>query len=319
MGALYNILIWLLSSWRPALLFSFKALMQLWAFGFKMFLASLLDAVFTRLDYLIIGKLFAPTTLGFFQRAKELNMYMARFASNSLMSVLFPVFSQVKNNTQRMQEIVGKTLSILSFVVFLMLGGFYLVSNEFIMIAFGEKWLPSLPFLQMIILSSFSYPLSGVYLNILRSKGRSREFLRLEFYKKSLLGCNFIVLYLWGIDAYLYGLVVTSVLGLLLNTYYASRVIELTFFKLIKPVLEQLGVVVVTVNFILYIIPAISLGVVWVFFIKGGLFVGMFVLVNELLKIKSYLYVKDVIFSGFEVLKLRFYNEIGGGDFDSNK
>ncbi len=51
--------------------FSFKALKQLWGFGFRMFLAGLLDAVFSRLDFLIIGKIFSASTLGYFQRAKR--------------------------------------------------------------------------------------------------------------------------------------------------------------------------------------------------------------------------------------------------------
>ncbi len=37
-GIIYNILIWNSAHWKPSLQFSFKALFQLWGFGFRMFL-----------------------------------------------------------------------------------------------------------------------------------------------------------------------------------------------------------------------------------------------------------------------------------------
>ena len=40
--------------------------------------------------------------------------------------------------------------------------------------------------------------------------GNSKAFLRLEIYKKLMASVNFVVLYFWGIDAFLYGLVVHS-------------------------------------------------------------------------------------------------------------
>ena len=77
-GVIYNLLIWSFGRWVPSLSFSLKALMQLWGYGFRMFLSGLLDAIFTRLDFLIIGKMFLPQTLGFFERAKSLNLMVVQ-------------------------------------------------------------------------------------------------------------------------------------------------------------------------------------------------------------------------------------------------
>jgi len=94
-GFIFNIFIWYASDWKPSFLFSFKALKQLWGFGFHMFLVGVLNAVFSRLDYIVIGKLFTPTALGFYQRAKSLNMMLVQYSSGSLMTVMFPVLSKV--------------------------------------------------------------------------------------------------------------------------------------------------------------------------------------------------------------------------------
>jgi len=115
MGIIYNIVIWFSARWRPSLTFSWKALTQLWGFGFRMFLASILAALFERLDLLLIGKFFPVTVLGYFQRAKSLNDMIAQYTSGSMTSVLFPLLSQVQRHTLRFQGIVLKLFGVLCF------------------------------------------------------------------------------------------------------------------------------------------------------------------------------------------------------------
>ncbi len=124
-GIFYNIFIWRTSHWKPTFSFSLKALMQLWAFGFHMFLSGLLNTIFASLDTLIIGKIFPPATLGYFNRAKSLNQMAITYSSGSLMSVLFPVLSKVQNDLPRFQHIIKKSLGIIVFIIFFLLGGLY--------------------------------------------------------------------------------------------------------------------------------------------------------------------------------------------------
>ena len=238
-GLVYNIVVWSISTWSPSLTFSLKALTQLWSFGFRIFLSGMLDAIFTRLDFLIIGKLFPPATLGYMQRAKSLNNMVVQFSSSSLMTVLFPILSKVKNDLARYQNIIVRILGVICFVVFMLVGGLYVISGELIVFLFSEKWLPSVELFKILALSGFSYPISALLVNILKSRGNSRIFLRLEIYKKTLMAANFAILYFYGINSYLYGLVGVSILSVLLNIYYASREIKLPFIVFIKPIFVQ--------------------------------------------------------------------------------
>ncbi|RLA52875.1 MAG: hypothetical protein DRR42_06430 [Gammaproteobacteria bacterium] len=289
MGVVFNISIWTASKWRPSLLFSFKALKQLWGFGFRMFLSGVLDAIFTRLDFLIIGKLFPPATLGFFQRAKSLNSMAVQASSGSLMAVLFPVLSQVKNDLPRFQNIVIKIMGVICFFVFLLLGGLYLGSEELVIFLFGQKWGPAVDYFQILVLSGFGYPVSSLLVNVLASRGNSKGFLRLEVYKKILTSANFGVLLFLGIDAYLYGLIVTTALSLLLNILFASREIKLSAFCFMRPVVTQ-----ATVSFV-----AVLVSIYWVvetgmengallFLIKGTVFTSTYLFINWLFETESY-------------------------------
>ena len=292
---IYSIIIWNAAKWMPSLLFSFKALMILWGFGFRMFLAGLLDTVFERLDFIIIGKLFEPATLGLYQRARSLNELVAKYSSGSLIRVLFPVLSKVQNDLPRFQNIIIKSLGIICFVVFLLLGGLYVVSEELIVLLFGEKWFPSVGYFKILVLSGFAYPVSALLVNILSSRGNSKAFLRLEIYKKIIFAINLYVGFLFGIEGYLYGLLLASILAVNLNILFAMREISLPFLVFFKPIIVQATVSVFSVLCTILLAQGIEMGDLVILLLNGSLFLFFYLAANWILKTSSYLYVLEQI------------------------
>lgn len=285
-----GILIWKTSKWRPSLIFSFKALFQLWGFGFRMFLSSLLDVIFTKIDFLIIGKLFPPAILGFFQRAKALDMLVITYASGSLMGVLFPVLSKVKNDLPRFQNIIIKSLGIICFITFFLLGILFLVSEELIVILFTEKWLPSVEFFKILVLSGFAYPISALLVNVLSSRGNSKGFLRLEIYKKIIFGINLYIGFLWGIEGYLYGLVLASLFAVYINIIFASNEINIAKLDFVKPIFIQMILSVFITIIVLFINIELDYPHIISFLLKSLEFTILYIGINYFLKIKSYQY-----------------------------
>lgn len=294
-GIFYNISIWNASKWVPSLSFSFKALRQLWGFGFRMFLSGLLEVIFTRLDIIIIGKLFAPAILGFYDQAKRLNAMIIQYSSGSIMAVLFPVLSKVQNDLPRFQNIVLKTLGIISFVVFLLLGVMYLVSEELIVMLFTEKWLPSVAYFKILVLSGFGYPVSALLVNVLSSRGNSKAFLRLEIYKKIFAGINLYIGFLWGIEGFLYGIVIVSILGVSVNILFASREIKLPFSVFAKPIIIQMIITIIVVWLVAFFTKEIETYGIILILMKSISFFIIYLFINILLKTSSYGYVMDQI------------------------
>jgi len=293
-GVYYNIFVWSVSKWVPSLLFSFKALRQLWGFGFRMFLSTLLEIVYSKLDVIIIGRLFTPAILGFFDQAKRLDFMITQLSSGSIMAVLFPVLSRVQNDLSRFQNIIIKTLGIITFVVFFLLGAMYVISEEFIVLLFSEKWLPTVEYFKILVLSGFNYPISALLVNILSSRGNSKAFLHLEVYKKILQSINFYIVFLWGIEGYLYGLVVVAILSVSLNILFASREIKLSFFMFLKPVITQMLISVIVVWIVNLLINEMY-GILITLLMKGIMFTIMYFTINILLKTSSYEYFKNEV------------------------
>jgi len=300
-----NIVIWSKTSWIPKLAFSFKALKQLWSYGLNMFLAEMLDTLYEKADYLIIGKLFPAATLGFFHQAKQLNQFVTEYSAGSLMSVLFPVLSKIQNDLPKFQRVVIKSAGVISFVSFLLLGGLYLVADELIVLLLGEKWVSSVFYFKIILLSGFAYPISALMVNVLSSRGKSKAFLRLEIYKKIIQTANFYILYAFGIEAFLYSLIVSSILGTSLNIYFATREINLPFFSIVRPVIVQAMIAVSIVVVIQFATSHLQLADFLIMLLKGLLFLLAYIHINWLFKVKSFEYIKEQFKSILEILKRR--------------
>jgi len=295
-GIIYNILIWSAKHWRPSLEFSWKALTQLWGYGFRMFLSSLLNTVYTQIDTIIIGKLFDSATLGFFNRAKSLHGLAMQYSSSSLMAVLFPVLSKVQKDLPRFQNIVLKSLGIINFITFMLIGSLYLVSHELIMILYGEKWLQSVYYFKILILSGFAYPISALLVNVLSSRGNSKAFLRLEIYKKLIGSISLIVLYFFGIEMFLYALIVQAVInGYILNILYASREIFVPFSQFSKPLLVQAAIAATSIILTIFFSKDIILHDAIMILIKGTMFLLFYVGFSYLFKTSSFRYFLEQI------------------------
>lgn len=290
-----NMVIWKKTSWIPSLSFSFKALKQLWGYGFHMFLAGVIDTIYEKLDYMIIGKLFSPATLGFFHQAKQLNLFVIKYSSGSLMSVLFPVLSKIQKDIAHFKRVVIKSLGVICFVSFLLLGELYVTADELIVGLFGDKWEASVYYFKILALSGFAYPVSALMVNILSSRGKSKDFLKLEVYKKIIQSINLYVLYLYGIDVFLYGLIITSILGTSLNIKFASNEIGLSFIRIVRPIVISAVITAIVIISILFITSFINLNDFFMIIIKGGLFMILYIAINWVFKIQSFLYINEEI------------------------
>ena len=294
-GIVYTISIWSVSQWEPSWQFSWKALKHLWKFGFGMLLSGFLTRIFTQLDAIVIGKIFAPATLGFYNRAKALDQMVINYSSGSLTAVLFPFLKKLQNDLQRFQNIIIKSLGVIVFTVFLLLGGLYLVSHELIIVIFGEKWLQSVDYFKILVLGSFGYPVRALLNNILISRGKSKVFLKVEILTKIIVSFNFIVLYILGIYAFLYGLVVVAFLNTLINIFFASREIKLPFLLFVKPIATQMGITIAAVLLTILTTQDIEQLNIIMLVIKGSIFTFFKILINYLVKSSSFNYFLEQI------------------------
>lgn len=295
--------LWIYSSFRPSFIFSLKALKQLWAYGIHMFLAGILDNIFMRIDYLIIGKLLNLEILGYFQRAKSLNQLAITYSAGTMMSIWLRMLSSIQDDIKRFRYMVKQMYLIITFVSFLLAGGMYVTSYELIVILFSDKWVNSVPYFQLLSVIVFAYPLSAIIVNILTSRGKSKKFLQLEILKKVFIALALVFGFYFGIYGYLYALILVGFISLYLNIYYAAKEIGVPQSEFISPVIIQIIVTLFAAIPVIYLLNDYDGPLFLALALKGSFFVVNYIALNYIFRVQS----SNVFFHhAFKILRRRF-------------
>ena len=235
-GIVSVILLWKMSAWRPTWEFSFKALGQLFSFGGLMLLSSLVETIYTNLQSLIIGKIYSAKDLGYYAQARKLEEVPTNSLSAVVNEVSFPVFSALQDDKQALLAGVRKNVKAITYLNFPLMILMMVVAEPLITFLYGEKWLPSVPYFQILCVSSMIYTLNTLNTNVIKSLGRSGIFLVVQLTKR-LIGIALIV---WGVRFGIVGLLwaVTSVgyISFIINAIVNGRLISYGIFKQIKDV-----------------------------------------------------------------------------------
>jgi teichuronic acid exporter len=231
-GAIATVgVIWYYSKWRPSFIFSFTDIKKLMTFGIKVFTTSYIDQIYSRLDIMLIGKIFSPATLGYYFRASSLNQLVTKYSSQGLSGIFFPAISQLQGDTEKIKTFYQKALNAICVISFFLTGLLFVDANELILILFGEKWMHSVDYFRILAFSSYVTPLTLIFNGVLLGTGNAGMQLRLEIFKK-LLNLLGLAIGLWfGMYAYLWSLVISNTMGLILSFVFLDRALFIGMYK----------------------------------------------------------------------------------------
>ena len=245
---------WLAVRWLPKTGWSKESFRYLWNFGNKIMASAFLDVGYNNLTPLIIGKFYTPADLGIYNRARGYASLPATQGTSVIQQVTFPVLSKVQNDDELLRNAYRKMLRCSAFVIFPVMVMLSALAKPFIVILITDKWIDSVLLLQIICFSMMWYPIHAINLNLLWVKGRSDLFLRLEIWKK-VLGLTVMACTLpFGLVYFVSAGIASSIICLVINTYYTGKLINVGFTKQMHDLFPTLAlsllifVIVLTMN-----------------------------------------------------------------------
>lgn len=84
-----------------------------------------------------------------------------------------PVLTEVANDAGRQRNVFRKMLRFTAFISFPAMFGLALIAHELIVISVTDKWLDSVPILQLLCIWGAFLPILSLYSNLIISKGKS--------------------------------------------------------------------------------------------------------------------------------------------------
>lgn len=252
-ASITTLLYWYYSKWRPSLIFSIKSFTGLFSFGSKLLVQGLIDNTYNSIYPIVIGKFFSASTLGNYSRAESYANFPSVSMTGVMQKVTYPVLCQMQENEIELAHAYRKFLRISAFVIFPLMAGLSALSYQFVVIVIGHQWEFCSTLLQILCFSIMWYPIHAINLNLLQVKGRTDLSLKLEIIKK-IIGIIVICISVpLGIVAMCYFRIATSLICLLINTYYTGKLINLGFIKQMRDLAPTLLISISMFTFIIAI------------------------------------------------------------------
>ncbi len=240
MALMSTIFLWIVNPWKLSLRFSRQSFNKLFGFGSKLLAEALIDKFFRHLVQVVIGKLFSASTLGFFTQANNFCNMLANNFQQAIQKVTYPVLAKLQDDKVKLKEGYRQIIVMSSFTIIPLLVIMGVLAEPLMVTLVGEKWLPSVPYLQLLVLAGITYHFNSINLDLLLVLGRVDLCLRLEIIKKAIMGVAIFIGLQFGIYGLILGQVISNYIALLINTYYSDKFLDYPLWEQVRDVLPTI-------------------------------------------------------------------------------
>lgn len=239
---LNSVFLWIFNKWLPRLIFSWKSFKEMFDFGWKLLVSGLINTLWTEIYQVVIGKFYQPQTLGQYTRAQQFSSIFSSNLTSIIQRVSYPVLSQLQDDKERLKSGYKRIIKITMLVSFVLMLGLAAIAKPMILVLIGDKWLPAVPFLQILCFNMMLYPLHSINLNMLQVQGRSDLCLKLEIVKK-FIGLGPLCL---GIFVNIYYMLIGSVFvgffSYYLNARYSGPFLNYSIKEQVKDIMPGFSI-----------------------------------------------------------------------------
>jgi teichuronic acid exporter len=225
------ILIVLFLNFLPGGKFSYNSIKQLFNYGSKLFLSSLLDTFIQQAYNAIIAKTTNLTQLGFYTRAKYFNDLPQSLFTAVTLRVMFPLYSSIQGDNEKIVSTHRYITGLISITFFPLVVAILFLAKSMVLIILSEKWKDTVPLYQIISASLVWYILDATNLVIIRAKGFSGMFLRIEIIKK-IVGTLLIILSIpFGMYLLVCTITINTIIAYLIGAFCLTRIVEYSLWQ----------------------------------------------------------------------------------------
>lgn len=169
----------LVERWKPMLFFSFSMVRETLSFSAKVLAIRVVRKLYYNIRVLAMGKVYDTETLGYFNKGFQFPSTAMTVVDGSLTSVAFASLSRLQNDRNKLLSSLRHYVRIAMFVCTPLMAGLALVAKPLVLVLLTEKWLPCVPFLQIICLNQMLVPLN-VKTTALEALGKSDLSMKLH-------------------------------------------------------------------------------------------------------------------------------------------
>lgn len=289
-----TLILWITVKWRPKKMFSMQRLKSLFSYGWKLLISALIDTVYNNIRQLVIGKIYTQSALAYYNNGKKYPEYLVSNINTAIDSVLLPTMSNEQNHPERIKAMTRRAIKTSTFIIMPLMIGFMVCSRQLVSLILTDKWLPSVPFMQIFCISFAFYPIHTANLNAIKAMGRSDLFLKLEIIKKLIGIVTIVIAIKFGVMAMAYSMLVTSFISQVVNSFPNKKLLNYSYLEQIKDMLPQI-ILSLVMGVIVYAVTFLKLSSIITLVIQIPVGVLVYWIGSKLFHLESYEYIVGML------------------------
>lgn len=215
---------WFYMKWRPSWVFSWKSFRELFSFGFYMFLTHLINNVGQKMQGLLIGKFFDPSTMGYYSKAEGTEKLASHSISGIMTQVTYPLYAEVQDNKAALSNMIKRLTMTLAYITFPLMFILLLCAKPIFVLLYSERWLQSIPYFQVLCFAGLAGCLQAVNLQAISAIGKSRTMFVWTLLKRTIgIGAVVLGLMFFGMNGLLVGVVINYWFSYFVNISLVSK------------------------------------------------------------------------------------------------
>lgn len=293
-AAVDTLILWLTVKWRPKFCFFLSRLKRLMSFGWKLLGTSLLNVLYNDLRSLIIGRLYSPSALAYYNKAFQFPQLLAVNVDTALDSILLPTMSQRQDAPEEVLRLTRLFIQIGTYVMMPAMFGLAVCSEPVIHLLLGEKWLPSVPFMQVFCVYFAFYTYGTANHNAYKALGRSDLFLRVTVLSLLIWLLVLLATMRFGVWAIALGIIPSSLFSTLVVAVNSRRLLAYRFRDQFSDILTNL-LLSLGMCLVVYLMSLLPLP--WLLLLVLQILVGaaVYILLSIFFHVPSYAMVLELV------------------------
>ena len=244
LAAIPAIVFWFFIKWRPICSFSKQSLKELFSFGVYMFLTNLLNNFSSKIQGLLIGKLYSPATMGYYSKAVGTEHLASSSISSIMTQVTYPLYAEAQSDLEKLSNMIRRLTMTIAYLTFPLLFVLLLTAKPIFLLLYSDRWLPSVPYFQVLCFAGMGACLMSVNTQPIAAIGKSKLMFTWTLVKRA-IGITAIVggLFLFGMKGLLVGVIINSWFSYFVNIGLVSKYIG---YKWIRQIVDLLPIAMVS-------------------------------------------------------------------------
>jgi len=231
----------------PKSLGSIREVGKLFQFGVWVVIGRVLGQSSSQFDRLLIGKILPSQALGGYYMAQRLTTTLPNLLTSTIDQVMFPMYSNAKNDPSIIERGYWKGLSVSSIIFLPITSIIAAFAKPLIWILLGEKWLYIVPIVQILSIFAATQTLGGgLFSSVIYASNMPQLNPLVNTFRILFLPLFIWIGSRWNIEGIAWGIVTFGLSARIFNQILLKRYLNYSFIKYInvimKPIVANIGI-----------------------------------------------------------------------------